>query len=124
MVFEGRILTVLPTQSGTSKEGKAWSKQEFIFEYFEHPTDRFSDKVVLSLMGDNIAKYALKEGEEVTIGFGHNIHEHQGRYFNDMRMYHFARKEEPAAVSQPTVVSEPPVQDANTAAAKADDLPF
>lgn len=86
-------MKVLDVQSGTSAAGKEWKKQEFVFEYFEHETDRYSDKVVLSLMGDNIEKYALVEGEAVTIGFSHNIDEYQGKYYNRLRMYHFARKE-------------------------------
>ena len=52
MIFQGRIFKILPLQTGTSKDGKEWRKQEFVFVYFENPTDRWSDKVVLSLMGN------------------------------------------------------------------------
>ena len=52
MEFKGIIYKVLETTSGKSRDGKEWQKQEFIFEFFEHDTDRYSDKVVLSVMND------------------------------------------------------------------------
>ena len=87
MEFKGRIYKVLETTSGTSRDGKEWQKQEFIFEFFEHDTDRYSDKVVLSVMNDRIREYDLHEGDDVMIGFGHSVREYNGRWFNDIRLY-------------------------------------
>ena len=87
MEFKGRIYKVLETTSGTSRDNKEWQKQEFIFEFFEHDTDRYSDKVVLSVMNDRIREYDLHEGDEVLIGFGHSVREYNGRWFNDIRLY-------------------------------------
>ena len=87
MEFKGRIYKVLETTSGTSRDNKEWQKQEFIFEFFEHDTDRYSDKVVLSVMNDRIREYDLHEGDEVQIGFGHSVREYNGRWFNDIRLY-------------------------------------
>jgi hypothetical protein len=103
MQFQGRIFKLFPVQSGTSSRGE-WMKQDFIFEYFEQPTDRYADRVLLSVMNDRIKEYDLHEGDEVIIGFGHNTREYQGRYFNDVRMYHFekvVRKEAAPAAAQP-----------------------
>lgn len=90
MQFQGRIYKLFPVQSGTSQRGE-WTKQDFIFEYFEQPTDRYADRVLLSIMNDRIKDYDLHEGDEVIIGFGHNTREYQGRYFNDVRLYHFEK---------------------------------
>ena len=87
MEFKGRIYKVLETTTGTSRDNKEWKKQEFIFEFFEHDTDRYSDKVVLSVMNDRIREYDLHEGDEVQIGFGHSVREYNGRWFNDIRLY-------------------------------------
>ena len=87
MEFKGRIYKVLETTSGKSRDNKEWQKQEFIFEFFENPTDRYSDKVVLSVMNDRIREYDLHEGDEVQIGFGHSVREYNGRWFNDIRLY-------------------------------------
>lgn len=111
MQFQGRIYRLYPVQSGTSANGKEWSRQDFIFEYFEQPTDRYADRVLLSVMNDRIKEYDLHEGDEVIIGFGHNTREYQGRYFNDVRMYHFEKvkqvKQNAAAEPQPTENGQP-----------------
>ena len=108
MQFQGRIYKLFPIQSGTSQRGE-WTKQDFIFEYFEQPTDRYADRVLLSIMNDRIKEYDLHEGDEVIIGFGHNTREYQGRYFNDVRLYHFEKvaRKDAAAQPQPTVAQPP-----------------
>ena len=77
---------MLPKQSGTSKNGNPWESQPFVFEYFERPDDRYSDRVVLDTMDTKIMPY-IKEGLEVRIGFGHSVREYEGRVFNQLRMY-------------------------------------
>lgn len=109
MQFQGRIYKIFPVQSGTSQRGE-WSRQDFIFEYFESPNDRYADRVLLSLMNDRINEYDLHEGDEVIIGFGHNTREYQGRYFNDVRLYHFekvVRKDATAAAQPQPTVAQP-----------------
>ena len=105
MEFKGRIYKLFPIQSGTSAKGNDWEKQDFIFEYFEHDTDRWSDKVLLSIMGDRIREADLHEGDEVIVGFGHNVRDWQGKYFNDVRCYKIEKVTKPTengAASQPT----------------------
>lgn len=108
MQFQGRIYKLFPVQSGTSQRGE-WTKQDFIFEYFEQPTDRYADRVLLSVMNDRIREYDLHEGDEVIIGFGHNTREYQGRYFNDIRLYHFEKvkqvERQPAPATAATAAS-------------------
>ena len=91
MQFQGRIYKVFPVQSGTSASGKEWSRMDFIFEYFENPTDRYADRVLLNVMNERIKEYDIQEGDTVVIGFAHTTREYQGRYFNDIRMYHFEK---------------------------------
>lgn len=87
MEFKGRIYKVLPEQSGTNREGKEWRRLDFIFEYFERADDRYSDKVVLSVMNDRIDQYLIQEGDEVLIGFGHNVRMYQDKWYNELRVY-------------------------------------
>lgn len=108
MQFKGRIYKLFPVQSGTSQRGE-WSRQDFIFEYFETPNDRYADRVLLSVMNDRIREYDLHEGDEVIIGFGHTTREYQGRYFNDVRLYHFEKvkqvERQPASATAATAAS-------------------
>lgn len=134
MQFQGRIYKLFPVQTGTSQRGE-WSRLDFIFEYFETPNDRYADRVLLSVMNDRIREYDLHEGDEVIIGFGHNTREYQGRYFNDVRLYHFEKVKQvgntdaPAAQPSPAMPTAPasatPTQTvAQQQPAQGDDLPF
>lgn len=87
MEFQGRIQKLLPIRTGEKQDGSEWQSQEFVFEYFEHDSDRWSDKVVLTLMGDRIKEADLHEGDEVKVGFGHSVREWNGRWFNELRVY-------------------------------------
>lgn len=108
MQFQGRIYRIFPVQSGTSANGNEWSRQDFIFEYFEQPTDRYADRVLLNVMNDRIKDYDLHEGDEVIIGFGHSTREYQGRTFNDVRLYHFEKvKQAPAMPTSSAPAPQP-----------------
>lgn len=88
MVFDGQIAEVMPVQSGVSKtSGNEWRSQSFVFEYFENPTDRYADRVVLEVMNERIDALQLKQYDKVRVGFGHSVREYQGRKFNQLRCY-------------------------------------
>lgn len=87
MEFVGRIQKVFPLQSGVSQNGNNWERLDFVFEYFENPSDRYSDKVLLDVMNDRIKELDLKEGDQVRIGFGHSVREYNGKVFNQLRAY-------------------------------------
>lgn len=87
MEFSGRIMRVLPKQSGVSqKTGNQWERLPFVFEYFERADDRWPDRVVLDTYDTNYIPH-IKEGLEVRIGFGHSVREYEGKVFNELRMY-------------------------------------
>ena len=125
MEFEGRIMRILPQRSGTSqKTGNEWFAQPFVFEYFENPTDRWSDKVLLETRDkDIVAK--MKEGMKCRCGFGHGINDWNGRTFNELKLYKLI------LIGDEEAPQEPPKEEARTdtpqptkEAAQADDLPF
>lgn len=122
MQFQGRIYRLYPVQSGTSANGKEWSRQDFIFEYFENPTDRYADRVLLSVMNERIKEYDIREGEECIIGFAHTTREYQGRVFNDVRLYHFEKVKQTQAPTAETPPQQP--QQAQLFDDKKEDLPF
>ena len=47
MEFNGRIIKVLPTRSGTNQNGNVWKRLPFVFAYFENDDQRWEDKVIL-----------------------------------------------------------------------------
>lgn len=54
MEFEGRIIRVLPTRSGTSQNGNEWKRLPFVFAYYENGEQRWEDKVLLETWDTNI----------------------------------------------------------------------
>lgn len=137
MEFQGRISKLLPMRQGTSaRTGNEWYAQPFVFEYFENPTDRYADSVVLETFNANIIPH-LKEGMEVICGFGHKakpITKQDGTQtiINEMRLYKLesvkGAKQAPqganasAVGNQPTPPFPQPQNPSNQA--DDDDLPF
>ena len=108
MEFQGRIVRVLPTRSGTSERtGNEWKALPFVFEYYESQGQRFPDRVLLETLDTTIMRqmgnYMAKDGEGKAIeengslkmigeiparcGFGINIREYNGRTYNEVKMY-------------------------------------
>lgn len=125
----------------SQRTGNQWKAQPFIFEYFENPSDRYSDTVLLETFDENIMSQ-LKEGLKVTIGFGHRVREYtpttgeragQTQYINECRIYHFAviSTANPAPSPSgyapsptPAGTGAPQVQQQETTGGDKDDLPF
>ena len=91
MEFTGRIAKLLPIRQGVSQRtGNAWKSLPFIFEYFEHDSDRYADSVMLETFDENVINN-LQEGMEVRCGFGHRTREYtkddKTMIINDIRLY-------------------------------------
>lgn len=150
MEFEGRIIKVLPVRSGTSSKGE-WKTLPFVFEYFERPDDRWSDKVLLETMDPAIMGkigafvergsdhkglvengcMKLKGEIKCRCGFSHSVREwtdKEGKtnHFNQVRLYKFEIMTEVAVVQQQTQQQAPsfPPPYPQPAAQEDDDLPF
>lgn len=129
MEYSGRILRVFPTSSGANQQGNTWKRQEFIFEYFERPEDRYCDRVLLSIMNERIDTFDIHEGDEVKIGFGHSVREWNGKWYNEMRVYRLEKishapqsEPEPETTEAPQPATSPIIEQPNTE--EEDDLPF
>jgi hypothetical protein len=134
MEFIGQIKKILPAREGVSQRtGNQWKTQPFVFEYFENPTDRYADSVVLETFDTNVMSQ-LKEFARVRIGFGHHTREHEGRVYNEISMYKFELVGDGAAAQpQPTVnqgqgaaphPTENQQQGQQQGGGESDDLPF
>ena len=128
MEFQGRIKKVLPLRSGTSQRGE-WQALPFIFEFFEHETDRYADSVVLETFDTKVIDN-LKEGMEVICGFGHRTREYEGKTYNELRLYKIESVKKAAVAQQQTqqvIAQQAPAQQSNSfipPKQEEDDLPF
>ena len=138
MEFQGRIAKLLPIRQGVSQRtGNEWKSLPFIFEYFEHESDRYADTVMLETFDTNVIDN-LKEGMEVICGFGHKTREYtkdgKTMTINDIRLYKIesvrkAQQQDAGARMQQMLHNdqmrvEAQVQAQNQVKDPDDDLPF
>ena len=100
MEISGKIIVVQAVQSGTSRSGNEWKKQEYVLETHE----QYPKKVCFSVFGDDrIKQYDIKKDEEITITFDIDAREYNGRWYNDIKVW----KVEKAAAAQTAPAAQP-----------------
>ena len=124
MEIQGKIVNVLPLQSGEGRNG-TWKKQEFVIE----TEGQYPKKICLSMWGDRIDENLIQEGNEVTASIDIESREYNGRWYTDVKAWKLegsstgtapAASQTPSA-SSPQEVSSPPLP---AALEGDDDLPF
>lgn len=136
MEFQGIVKKLLPVRSGVSQRtGNEWKALPFVFEYYEHETDRYADSVVLETFDTNVIDN-LKEGMEVRCGFSHRTREYEGKFYNELRLYRIesvkkatnqtagAQTNENVGNNAPATNNAPTGAENNAGGEDNDDLPF
>jgi len=84
MDIKGRLLQILPLQSGTSKAGNGWSKQEFVIESDE----QFPKKVCFTLFGDKVSLLnGLAIGTQIEVVFNLESREFNGKWYSNINAW-------------------------------------
>lgn len=101
----GTIAKIKDVQTGTSKAGKEWKKQEFVVK-----TDaEYNNLYCFTVFGDekveNLTKYN-KEGDKVAVSFNINTKEWQDKHFTDLGAWRI-EKVEGGTVPEPTTQADP-----------------
>ena len=120
--IEGRIKQKLSRQSGQSARG-AWEKQEFILEYQDgnYP----ADVMVTAFGSDKVADLdRYQVGDAVKVSFNLRAREHNGRWYNDVRLWKIAPAGQNAAQQPPVQQAPAPTLDDMPADIPENDLPF
>ena len=135
MELTGKIIAVLPAQSGVSaRTGNNWMSQEYVIEV----PGQYPRKCVFRIFGeDRIKQLNIQQGEDVTVQFDIDAHEFNGRWFNDVRAYNVVRGQVPVAPGAPMGAPQaspvPPADGATSpfppaqepaSEGSTDDLPF
>lgn len=143
MELIGKIVQILPLRTGTSKAGNPWQVQEYILETLG---TQYPRKVCFELFGDNVNKFPLQVGQEVTVSIDVESREFNGRWYTSVRAWNVVQgiqlpgvaapapaaynAPQPSAPGAPVAsgVPAPPAPAAPAAPAgsvgAADDLPF
>lgn len=85
MELHGKVVAIQPTRQGQSaRTGEVWMSQGFVLEM----DGQYVHRAKLSLWGlERIQAARLQLGEYVTAKFEIEAHEHQGEWYNDLRVY-------------------------------------
>ena len=114
LTIKGRITKILEVESGTSKAGKDWKKQNFVID----TGDQFNPEVCFQMFGEekceNLTKYN-KVGDEVEVSFNVSSREFNGKYYHNLDAWKVMKATvDEGYKNQPNPTSEP----------AEDDLPF
>ena len=135
MEFTGRIIKALDQRTGvSSRTGNPWKMQDFVIE---ETMGQFPKRMVFNVFGeDNLNRFNLQEGQEVTVSFDINAREYNGRWYNDVRAWNVVAATPAAPIAaqpaeaQPQAAPFPPADQApaqnafESAADDSSDLPF
>lgn len=81
MQLSGKILHILPIQSGTSKKGE-WQKRDIVIE-----TDgKYPKKVCVSIW-NKLLEIKLSEGLKITADIDINAKEYNGKWYNEVKAW-------------------------------------
>ena len=108
MEITGKIIAAMPPQSGVSqRSGQPWMSQNFVLETDE----RFPQRLVFKVFGqDKIQQFAIQMGEVLTVQFGVDAHESNGRWFGENTAYNVVRGQIQQAMPQGGYAPQPQYQ--------------
>ncbi|MBC7451808.1 MAG: DUF3127 domain-containing protein [Cytophagales bacterium] len=117
MEINGKIVALLPAQSGQGKNG-TWKKQEYILE----TVGQYPKKVCFSVWGEKIDQFNVKQGDDVEVSFDVESREYNQRWYTELKAWKVASK----GASNGAPSSDAPPHSADDFLEKADDgdLPF
>lgn len=124
MEIKGRIVQVLPLQTGEGKNG-VWKKQEFILETAD---SQYPKKICMAAWGDKFADGSISVNNEVNAFFDVESREYNGRWYTDVKVWKIevlsglGGIETPSYSSAPASVPTPSPVSAELAG--EEDLPF
>ena len=101
MEIKGRLIKVLPPQTGQGKNGE-WKKQDFVIEL----EGTYPRKVCFTIWGDKVNIESQIEGTMLNVFFDAESREYQGKWFTNLTAW----KAEPAADSQQNAPLMPPLE--------------
>ncbi len=120
--ISGKVISILPEQSGTGKNG-VWIRQDFVIETQE----QFPKKVCFSAWSDKASMVkTLSIGQMVKASFNPESREFNGKWYTDLRIWKLETAGQPAS-SSPNNEIPIPEEDFFSGSKQSeptDDLPF
>ncbi|MBL7972256.1 MAG: DUF3127 domain-containing protein [Prolixibacteraceae bacterium] len=88
MQVKGTLVQILKVESGVSKAGKEWKKQDFVIE----TNEQFPKKVCFTLFGDKISLIdGMSEGSELEVFFSVESRDFNGKWYHNINAWKIER---------------------------------
>jgi hypothetical protein len=120
--LSGKVIQILPMESGEGRTGQQWKKQYFVIEYMD---GNYPKKVSIMLWGDKTdALKSIQIGSDVKVSFNVESREYNGRWYTDIKAWRVESLGNSAAAAAPMAAAESTgsFQPADTGT--ENDLPF
>ena len=79
--IEGTLIQILKSESGVSKSGKEWQKQEFLVE----TTEQFPKKICFTLFADKMSLLnGFTEGDSVSVNYNIESRDFNGKWYHNV----------------------------------------
>jgi len=120
MQVKGKIQQILKLESGVSRAGNEWKKQEFVIETIE----QFPRKICFTLFNDKLSLIdGISNGDEVEVSFNIESREFNGKWFHNINAWKIDKPEKSSyhEPSPPFSSDDIPPEPAEYG---VDDLPF
>ncbi|MBX2845041.1 MAG: DUF3127 domain-containing protein [Saprospiraceae bacterium] len=99
MEIQGKIIQILPEQTGEGRNG-TWRKNRFVIE----TSGQYPKKVCIDVWGDKFDQMSLAEEQFVTASIDVESREWQGKWFTDVKAW---KVEQGGGSPQPQASNEP-----------------
>lgn len=121
--LSGKIIQILPEQTGTGKNGQ-WSRQDFIIETQE----QYPKKVCFSAWGEKVSVLkTLKPDMGVNVSFNVESREYNSKWYTDLRIWKIDVQDvvnKPSPAGNYTDAGLEPLSAAESEGESGNDLPF
>lgn len=98
MEITGKIIVVLPPQSGVSQAGNNWKKQEYVLETEE----TYPKKVHFDFFGERADQYNwIKIGDRIRLSFDIESREYNNRWYTSIRGWKAEKADDTAQAAAP-----------------------
>jgi hypothetical protein len=121
--ISGKVIQLLPEQSGTGKNGK-WLRQDFVIETEE----QFPRKICFAAWGDKVSQVkALQCDARIKVSFNIESREYNGKWYTDLRIWKIENLEQSSPQTVDNNYPAPglePLSSDNSDTEENNDLPF
>ena len=120
LTLKGKLVKILNMESGVSRNGNSWKKQEFILETQE----QFPRKVCFTLFNDKVSLLTgFAGGEDLEVSFDVESREFNGKWYHNINAWKIEKsgQKTPAEIPPPFSSDDVPPEELRE---DHDDLPF